>query len=84
MLLDAPPAQFGGTDLCWSDAVTGVRSSCDEQLAGPIQGVVLAAAVCEGLLSDSAADLDEGVVAQPHDGEGVRDLRRVRQSFVER
>ena len=31
MPLDVPPAQFGETDLYWSDAVTGAKSSRDER-----------------------------------------------------
>ena len=55
-----------------------------QQLARPVEGVVLAAAVPQGLVLDPAADLVEGVVAQSHDVERVRDLLGVRQRRLER
>ena len=63
--------------------VGGLLGRGHQQFAGPIQGVVLAAAVAEGPLLHSAADLVEGGVAQPHHMERVRDLGRVGQRGVE-
>ena len=55
-----------------------------ELLAGPVQRVVFAAAVAQRLVLDPAAHVVEGVVAQPHDVEGVRDLSGFGHSGVER
>ena len=66
-------------------SVVGDALRCHhEELAGPVEGVVLVAAVSQRLVLDSAADLVEGVVAQPHDVERVRDLSGLGQRRVER
>jgi hypothetical protein len=56
----------------------------DEQLAGPVEGVVFVAAVSQCLVLDSAPYLVEGSVGQPDDVEGVRDLGGVGYRGVER
>ena len=56
----------------------------DQQPPRPIERVVLAAAVAQGLVLDAAADLVEGVVAEPNDVERVRDLLSFAQRCVER
>jgi len=43
-----------------------------------------AAAVSQGLVLDPAAELVEGVIAQPTTWNGSRDLVRVRQRHLER
>ena len=55
-----------------------------EQFARPVQLVVAAAAVAQRLVLDPAAHVVEGVVAQPHDVERVRDLSGFGHSGVER
>ena len=55
------------------------RAAC-----GPVQRVVFAAAVAQRLVLDPAAHVVEGVVAQPHDVERVRDLSGFGHRGVER
>jgi len=50
-----------------------------KQVADPVEWVTAAAAVAEGLLLDTAADLVEGSAAQLHDMKGIKD----RDSVVE-
>ena len=56
-----------------SASVVEAFAAGEEQLADPIQRVVLAAAVAERLVLDAAADLVDAPVGDPHDMERVGD-----------